>query len=130
MKYKTAFRLGLKLIGVYLIAISVMPFIVKMSQFYVATRSQQSMGIMDVSVLQWTLVLLDSQLLNIVVGLYLFFKGEWIVNKAIPSNRPYCHECGYELTNATLNICPECGTEFKAHSPQRTNAESSSEHQM
>jgi hypothetical protein len=47
------------------------------------------------------------------VGLYLFFGGKWIVDKAIPSNRPYCHECGYELTAATQNRCPECGTPFR-----------------
>ncbi len=24
----------------------------------------------------------------------------------------YCRVCGYELTNLTRSICPECGTEF------------------
>ena len=44
---------------------------------------------------------------------YLFFGGKWIADKAIPGNRPYCHECGYDLTNAVGNVCTECGTPFR-----------------
>ena len=44
---------------------------------------------------------------------YLFFGGKWVADKAIPGNRPYCHECGYDLTNAAGNVCTECGTPFK-----------------
>lgn len=44
------------------------------------------------------------------IGLYLFFGGEWVVNLAIASNRPYCPECGYDLSRATGPVCPECGT--------------------
>ncbi|GMU20302.1 MAG: hypothetical protein AMXMBFR13_03990 [Phycisphaerae bacterium] len=46
-------------------------------------------------------------------GLYLFFGGRWIVDKAVPANRPYCPECGYDLTAATRNRCPECDTPFR-----------------
>ena len=49
-----------------------------------------------------------------ILGLYLFLGGRWIVDKSIPSNRRYCHECGYDLTHTDSNCCPECGTEFKA----------------
>ncbi|MGB7157408.1 MAG: hypothetical protein WBD40_05045 [Tepidisphaeraceae bacterium] len=37
-----------------------------------------------------------------------------VLLKAIPGNRPYCHECGYDLTNAVGHVCVECGTPFKA----------------
>jgi hypothetical protein len=51
-----------------------------------------------------------SNCLEAAIGLYLFFGGKWIANKAIPGNRPYCHECGYDLTQNSSGICPECGT--------------------
>jgi uncharacterized paraquat-inducible protein A len=73
---------------------------------------------------------LNSGFFNLIAGLYLFFGGKWIVNKAIPSNRPYCHECGYELTHARSNVCPECGTEFKPSKPPIMNNETNTEHQM
>jgi predicted amidophosphoribosyltransferase len=46
-------------------------------------------------------------------GLYLFFGGKWIVDLAIPGNRPYCQECGYDLTGAHRDRCPECDTPFR-----------------
>jgi hypothetical protein len=44
------------------------------------------------------------------LGFYLFFGRKWIVNLAIPSNRPYCAECGYDLSQTRSLRCPECGT--------------------
>jgi hypothetical protein len=63
---------------------------------------------------QYMLTQLFAPLLQLAAGLYLFFGGKWVADKAIPSNRPYCHECGYDLTGAVGNICAECGTPFKS----------------
>ncbi len=48
-------------------------------------------------------------ILPFVFGLYLLFGGKWLVDKIIPSNRPYCPNCGYPLTDTASEQCPECG---------------------
>ena len=53
--------------------------------------------------------------LQLAIGFYLFFGGKWIVDRIIPSNRPYCHECGYDLTGMPPDKgeCSECGTAYR-----------------
>ena len=113
MKYKTLFRLALKVIGVYLVAVNINVVIQIAFVLSEAFFNSQNTA---VRIPQFSLqtMYIATSIAPLLIGLYLFFGGEWIVNKAIPSNRPYCHECGYELTHATSNTCPECGTEFKA----------------
>ncbi len=110
MKYKTAFRLGVKLIGLLLIGSSIgwatgtciaVGYTVMTGDFGSVYMSYQLSGMFQ-------------QGIGLVVGLYLFFGGRWITDLAIPSNRPYCHECGYELTGLPgEGRCPECGTEYR-----------------
>jgi hypothetical protein len=56
-------------------------------------------------------------LVQLLLGLYLFFGAKWIVNKAIPSNRPYCPECGYDLSKSRGDVCPECGVALPRTAP-------------
>ena len=44
--------------------------------------------------------------------MYLFFRGGWISDLAFPGDRPYCQECGYDLTGNASGRCPECGTDW------------------
>jgi len=108
MRYKTAFRLGLKLIGVWMIASAVGDAGSVIGVCFELATSGQIVG-------NWMLGPLLGVSGQVAVGLYLFFGGRWIVDKAIPSNRPYCHECGYELSGAAPaeGVCPECGTEYR-----------------
>jgi hypothetical protein len=112
MKYKTLFRLCLKLLGVYLFFTNIDSVLT----FMVATADIRSRGPSSSRFFLSTLIPLVYQsggIVEFVLGFYLFFGGKWIVDKAIPGNRPYCQECAYDLTGAANNRCAECGTPFK-----------------
>ena len=124
VRHKTWFRLVLKAIGVLLIG------------FGIPEVLRNTIGIMDLLAKNggWTFItpygsstafgpgtpspywLLFWQALpdlaQIALGLYLLLGGKWLLNKIIPSNRPYCHECGYDLSKNQSANCPECGVEL------------------
>ena len=111
MKYKTLFRLLLKAIGVWIVASGVQSLVamVGVLLMQISFRRMYSSGTDD-----WYVVFnFAGSGFFTAFGFYLFFGGKWIVDKAIPSNRPYCHKCGYDLTAAVRNRCPECDTPFK-----------------
>ena len=105
MKYKTLFRLLVKGIGLFLAAFGVafLPNII------LSTILSWNSGPTNL----WVWGTMLGGALPVALGIYLFFGGKWIVNLAIPSNRPYCPECAYDLTGAAVERCPECGTAFR-----------------
>ena len=108
MKHKTLFRLLLKVLGVYLVVDGVGGFI-EHAIWYIELPGSGAPTDFWMLLSQWAPAVLKA-----VIGTYLFFGGKWVVDLAIPSNRPYCHECGYDLTGAAGNIRNECGTPFRA----------------
>ena len=106
MKYKTLFRVLLKVLGVWLFLGGVQGAIASIAQLFAYLYEPSFGG----RIPAWTWAGLSVQVVPISIGLYLFFGGEWITNKAIPSNRPYCPDCGYDLSSNTSLACPECGT--------------------
>src|SRR5262249_27734450 len=105
MKYKTAFRLLLQATGVLIICFNVSPLVT--SLMALAIQSSRSSGLRPS---EYYVSVLAGSLVAMVVGCYLLGGAKWFVNRVIPSNRPYCHECGYELTGLAAGVCPECGT--------------------
>jgi uncharacterized paraquat-inducible protein A len=110
VKYKTLFRLVLRIIGVYFFFQGVAngPDSIAYALYFEGWSSGGTFG--WIATLMWIV----SPFVQISIGLYLFFGGKWIVNKAIPSNRRYCHECGYMLEGIKGDRCPECDTEFRS----------------
>ena len=113
MKYKTLFRLAVRLIGLFLIATSLPWVIGGCGTIAIGVLAGPFFGTSS-GLLGWEFESVVIHLLGTFAGLYLFFGGAWIVNRAIPSNRPYCPECGYETTGLPPDgICPECGTAYR-----------------
>ena len=116
MKHKTWFRLVLKAIGVLLVG-SALPNFIE-TWFSAVWWIVEPTGTYLQNYPQWLLMVKPAAVTcQFVLGLYLFFGGHWVINKCIPSNRPYCPECGYDLShNSPLTNCPECGVTLPAHS--------------
>ena len=109
MRYKTLFRLLIKFLGVW-IGCNGITSLVNSITNWIAYSTFAGPG-SRTTYPYWLGSI--SGLTAIALALYLFFGGKWIVDLAIPSNRPYCHQCGYDLTGAVGDICNECGTPFR-----------------
>ena len=113
MKYKTLFRVLLKLLGVYFAGMGLVLLASQVGNFVSMVMFRRGQFAQPYQ--NWPYYLqLVSPLVQLGLGTYLFFGGKWIVDRAIPGNRPYCHECGYDLTGAAGDVCNECGTAFRA----------------
>ncbi len=108
MKYKTLCRLLIKLVGLYFVAAALSTLGPAMWGAISYIRNGEGMG--RALYVGWMVVPCG----NLLTGILLIRASGWIASILIPSNRPYCHECGYDLTGAMGSVCPECGTEFRS----------------
>ena len=113
MRYKTLFRVWLKMLGIYLVVTSLGGIIYSITEIVL-----EASGIGVSRPLMWRFSL--QYLLSMAIGLYLFFGGKWITDLAIPSNRPYCAECGYDIGHSPGDTCQECGANIRHELPATT----------
>ena len=111
MKYRTLFRLLLKTIGVLIIANHIPTLLYPIRAILGVWTGTRSAGCGCATGIGGVLLDMIPTVLQVAVGLYLFFDGEWVINKAIPRNPPFCFECGRDLTGLEGH-CPGCGTPF------------------
>ncbi len=113
MKYKTLFCLMVKITGLYFV-VEGATRIATQAAIPVLRMFDPNMSSMPIR-MEWTYFWSSAipNLFHVAIGAYLFIGGKKIVNLAIPSNRPYCPECAYDLTGAVSERCPECGTPFR-----------------
>ncbi len=131
MKHKTWFRLVLKAIGIFLLATGVVELADSFSRSVGMAFFSGSFGYggsrfpFDLQQVLATALYsgVVGGLARLAIGAYLLFGGAKLVNLCIPSNRPYCPHCGYDLRGVGGDdVCPECGVRLPANllaAPQR-----------
>lgn len=111
MRYKTLTRLLIKLMGIYFLIAGSTGFIASTIYLLISLVDYGNFG--ELSFIAYPIAWCLSSLFSIVAGLTLLRASNWLAAKLIPSNRPYCPSCGYELTGATGMHCPECGVDLQ-----------------
>jgi hypothetical protein len=114
MRYKTLFRLLCKALGIYFGVTGLVGALTAVLSFVIQFVTSYSRGIPNQYFWPGIIVQCLIPLVELTIGAYLFFDARYLVNLAIPGNRPYCPECGYDLTANQPGPCPECGVD-----PQR-----------
>jgi hypothetical protein len=109
MEHKTWFRLVLKAIGILIVCLNLPDLIYQIIYLCSRWQSDPLYSSIDNSDLITQLTWPISSTVGCALGAYLLFGGKWLIDLCIPSNRPYCPGCGYELSNFAGASCPECG---------------------
>ncbi len=118
MKHKTWFRLVLKAIGIFLLATGAVELVDSFSGSagralltgaFVPSGSGSFINLQQM--LGYALLTgMVGGIVRLVLGAYMLFGGAKLVDLCIPSNRPYCPHCGYDLRAVGGDdVCPECG---------------------
>jgi hypothetical protein len=106
MKYKSFARILLKVLGVYFAVLGSAGTLQYVGNWLTNLLSIGNLVRVSVYSLPFYAC---GQAIELGFGLYLFFGGKWVLDRIIPSNRPYCHECGYDLSHNASPQCPKCG---------------------
>ena len=111
MRYKTFTRLLIKLMGIYFLINGLINTLSSTTYLLMSLSEYGSYGGLRIIAhpIAWGI----TSVCSTIAGLVLLLASNWLVDKLIPSNRPYCPNCGYELTGAMGGHCPECGVELQ-----------------
>lgn len=104
---RALFRILLRAIGVF--------FVIGGSASLLSSISAWGYDVVAGSNLAWSFwarSVLHS-LIEISLGLYCLFRGEWLVRLVSPNSANACEECGYDLRELPGSACPECGAEVQ-----------------
>ena len=116
MKHKTWFRLVVKAIGILLIGFAIPEFALNLASFVTAMSSgivgYGGAGLTSEDKVLLSITYFAGPIIQLGIGIYLLAGAQWLVNTCIPSNRPYCPECGYDLSDSSTDWCAECGVDL------------------
>ncbi|MBN1345743.1 MAG: hypothetical protein JXQ73_23825 [Phycisphaerae bacterium] len=109
MPLTTVARLGLKLVGVYLLIRGGMDFVSNGAPLLIEQGSGWPIrGWIDAAFGQCQAVL--PPLVMALSGAVMLGGPPWLLARLVPGGRSACTECGYSLVGLTAPRCPECGT--------------------
>lgn len=120
MKHKTFTRLVIKLMGVFFLLNGVAGLLGAVTYLLIVLDDYSTMG--DSFYLAYPLSAAVGSGAMLVAGLVMLLASNALANLLIPSNRPYCPNCGYELTGMRSGKCPECGVELPTPQPQAADS--------
>jgi len=116
MKYKTLFRLAVKLIGVFFAAWGFVLAVEAVGDaIVILLRISGYQPVGPLYQAWWWIDKFSHIGGRVALGTFLFLFPNLITNLAIPSNRPYCPHCEYDLKGRERSRhCPECGVGLPA----------------
>ena len=111
MRYKTLTRLLVKLMGIYFLLTGLVSLVSSVIYLLMSLTKYGNYG--GISIFAYPVAWGVASLVSVGLGFLLILASDWVVNRLIPSNRPYCPNCGYELTGNQYQQCPECGVNLQ-----------------
>ncbi len=111
MNPKSAARLGVQLIGLFVLVLT-------LAETARMLAGLAALGFPPVSSMPqaWDLAawFATNLALGMALGLLLLFDAAWLIRRIAPDNRPRCPVCSCLLKGLTESRCPECGCSIKS----------------
>ena len=117
------FRLMLRGIGIFLIALS-LPSLVQAISYSVQFATSNRWGGGSGGTWWWSLgPLFVGSVPQTVFGIYLLFFGEGLIRRCLADTIGRCPVCQYDLKGRRTGRCPECGTDLEPFGSPATTSQ-------